>query len=104
MEDAAIIDVSSKLRTYWSTILPLGRSALIALAILTFVGAWNDLFWLLIVRNRSQLETRPAGLTILTNPDLYTRQGVTMAAAALTSVPVLILFWSGRCPVNMLDL
>src|SRR5579884_1920140 len=92
LEEAAIIDGSSKLRTYWSIILPLGRSAMVALAIFTFLSAWNDLFWPLIVLNSTQMETLPVGLTILTNSNLYTRQGETMAAAALTSVPVLILY------------
>lgn len=91
LEDAAIIDGCSKLRIYWSVIMPLSRSALAALAIFTFLGSWNDLFWPLIVLNSSEMRTLPVGLTIL-NSEAYTQRGLTMAGAALTSTPVLVLY------------
>ena len=91
MEEAAIIDGCSKFRVYWDIILPLGQSALLALAIFSFLGAWNDLFWPLIALNTAEMRTLPVGLTIL-NSEAYTQRGLTMAGAALTSTPVLILY------------
>ncbi|OUC08715.1 N-acetyl-D-glucosamine ABC transporter permease, partial [Litorilinea aerophila] len=57
MEEAAVIDGASRFRIYWQIILPLSQSALIALTIFLFLGAWNDLFWPLIVLNRLEMRT-----------------------------------------------
>ncbi len=91
LEDAAIIDGCGKFGTYWRIVLPLSRSALIALGIFTFLGSWNDLFWPLIALNSNEMRTLPVGLSILQHEG-YTMQGLGMAAAALTTVPVLILY------------
>jgi multiple sugar transport system permease protein len=91
LEDAAVIDGCSKLGTYWRIIMPLSTSALVALAIFTFLGSWNDLFWPLIALNSVEMRTLPVGLSIL-RYEGYTQQGLSMAAAALTTVPVLIVY------------
>src|SRR5690606_18097385 len=59
MEEAAVIDGAGRFRIYWQIILPLSRSALVALTIFTFLGSWNDLFWPLIVLNRLEMRTLP---------------------------------------------
>jgi multiple sugar transport system permease protein len=92
LEEAARIDGCSKLRVYWSIILPLSSSALIALAIFTFLNVWNDLFWPLIALNDPEMRTLTVGLAVLQNSESYTQRGLIMAAAALTSTPVLILY------------
>ncbi|MBV7330192.1 carbohydrate ABC transporter permease [Chloroflexi bacterium TSY] len=91
LEDAAIIDGCTKFGTYWRIIVPLSTSALIALAIFTFLGSWNDLFWPLIALNSNEMRTLPVGLSILQHEG-YTMQGLSMAAAAVTTIPVLILY------------
>jgi len=45
LEEAAMIDGASRLRTLWSVVLPNARPALITNAIMAFQGAWNDFFW-----------------------------------------------------------
>ena len=91
LEDASIIDGCGKFGTYWRIILPLAKSALIALGIFTFLGSWNDLFWPLIALNSNEMRTLPVGLSILQHEG-YTMQGLSMAAAALTTLPILILY------------
>jgi multiple sugar transport system permease protein len=91
LEDAATIDGCTRFGIYWRIILPLSTSALVALAIFTFLGSWNDLFWPLIALNTVEMRTLPVGLSIL-RYEGYTQQGLSMAAAALTTVPVLIVY------------
>ena len=45
LEEAARIDGAGHFQTYWKVILPLAGPALATVAILTFLGAWNGLFW-----------------------------------------------------------
>jgi multiple sugar transport system permease protein len=91
MEEAAVIDGAGRFRIYWQIILPLSRSALVALTIFTFLGAWNDLFWPLIVLNRLEMRTLPVGLTVLNGT--YTQErALIMAGAVIASAPVLLFY------------
>ena len=91
LEEAAIVDGASRFRVYWQIAMPLVSSALVALGIFTFLGSWNDLFWPLIVLNNRDMLTLPVGLAILGQGN-YVQRGLTMAAAALASFPVLLLY------------
>src|SRR5262249_36667 len=44
LEEAAQIDGCTRIGTFFRVVLPLARPALAALAIITFIYAWNDLF------------------------------------------------------------
>jgi len=91
MEEAAIIDGCSRLRVYWHVILPLSGSALVTLAIFTFLGSWNSFTWPLIVLNSNEMRTLPVGLTIF-NGEYWSEQGIIMAGAVFTSAPVVIAY------------
>jgi alpha-glucoside transport system permease protein len=54
--DAASVDGASKLRTYWSIVLPLSRPALASLAVLQFLWVWNDLLMALVFIQKDELE------------------------------------------------
>ncbi len=91
LEEAAILDGASRLGVYWRIILPLSSSALIALAILTFLGSWNDLFWPLIVMNRLEMRTLPVGLTIMNN-EYNQERALIMAGSVVSFAPVLLFY------------
>ena len=91
MEEAAIIDGCSPLQIYQHIMLPLTQSALFTLAIFTFLGAWNDFTWPLIVLNSNEMRTLTVGLTIF-NGEYWSEQGIVMAGAVLTSLPVVLVY------------
>jgi multiple sugar transport system permease protein len=91
MEEAAIIDGCSPLQIYQHIMLPLTQSALFTLAIFTFLGSWNDFTWPLIVLNSNEMRTLTVGLTIF-NGEYWSEQGIVMAGAVLTSLPVVIVY------------
>ncbi len=90
-EDAAIIDGCSRLGVFRHVIIPLSTSALVTLGIFTFLGSWNDFVWTLIVLNSNEMRTLTVGLTIF-NGEYWSEQGIIMAGAVFTSLPVVILF------------
>lgn len=90
-EDAAIIDGCSRMGVFRHVIVPLSTSALVTLAIFTFLGAWNDFVWTLIVLNSNEMRTLTVGLTIF-NGEYWSEQGVIMAGAVFTSLPVVVVF------------
>jgi multiple sugar transport system permease protein len=91
MEEAAVIDGCSRLEVYRHIILPLSGSALVTLAIFTFLGSWNNFTWPLIVLNSNEMRTLPVGLTIF-NGEYWSEQGMIMAGAVFTSAPVVIAY------------
>ncbi len=93
--DAARIDGASEFGIYWQVGLPLTRGALSVLAVLTFLGAWNDYLWPLIVLRSAEKFTYPVGLATLIG--LYKIEyGMILAGAFLATLPIVLIFIAGR--------
>lgn len=91
LEEAAYIDGANRLQTFLYIALPLAAPALATLGIITFLGAWNDFLWPLLILQDSNLLTLPPGLSKLQGA--YTSEyGQMMAGAVITSLPVLLLY------------
>ena len=95
LEEAGRIDGCSRLQVFWKIVLPLARPALAALGIITFIYAWNDLFWPLIAITSSRTFTVQVGLTTFQGEHI-THWSAIMAGTTLTTVPVLLVFLIGQ--------
>lgn len=91
--DAARIDGAGELRIYWSVVLPAIRPVLVTLAVFTFMGAWNDFMWPLIVLTDDGMYTLPVALANLLGEHVQDGE-LMMAGAVLTVLPVTALFLS----------
>lgn len=91
LEEAAFVDGAGLFTIYWSIILPLAKPALATLAIFTFIGAWNDFVWPMIVTSDISMRTLPVGIMIFQGR-YTTEYGATMATAAICSVPTISAF------------
>jgi multiple sugar transport system permease protein len=92
LEDAARVDGAGRFRIYWQICLPLVRGALVALAIFSFLGLWNDLFWpLIVLRSKQSNLTLPVGLLVLQQGS-YVQRGLAFAGAFIASMPVMIFY------------
>ncbi|MGO4375367.1 carbohydrate ABC transporter permease [Paenibacillus sp. MCAF20] len=89
--EAAKMDGCSELRLYYSIVLPLLKPALGALAIFTFINAWNDYFSQLIMIRSTPMMTLPLGVATLKG-EYTTPYGVLMAGAAFASIPMIAIF------------
>ena len=54
VEEAALIDGASKVRVFFTLILPMSSAPLATLALLTYMTAWNEYFWSLMVSYTDQ--------------------------------------------------
>lgn len=91
IEEAARIDGAGDIRIFLQVILPLARPALATLAVLSFLGNWNDFLWPVYVLLSPENLTLQPGLSQLQGA-YSTHFGIVMAGAVIASVPVLILF------------
>lgn len=91
LEEAARVDGASRLRVFWSIVLPLSRPILAAVSIFVFVWAWNNFLWPFIVINDPSLMTLPVGLqTVKSAYGIQYAQN--MAMAILAALPLIIVF------------
>jgi multiple sugar transport system permease protein len=95
LEDAARLDGCSTFQIYWRVMLPQVKPALAAVGILTFLESWNDLFGPLIFLNSEHLQTLPVALALFQG-EFFTQLNLLMAAATVSVVPVLVLFFAAQ--------
>lgn len=92
LEESAMIDGCSRIRTFWQIILPLIRPALITVAIFQFQGAWNDFLWPLLVMSNKDNYTLTVGLTFFKGVH-YTQYSLLLAGAAINIAPLVVIFF-----------
>jgi multiple sugar transport system permease protein len=90
--DAARMDGMSELRILFTVFWPLSRPVLAIVAIFTFMGSWNEVLWPLLVVRDQQLMTLPQLLTVFTLGGGAGTLGVSLAAAMVLVVPVVIAY------------
>ncbi|WP_319562594.1 carbohydrate ABC transporter permease [Marispirochaeta sp.] len=94
IEEAAMIEGSSRFGTIWRIIIPLSIAAIATVFIYCFMIAWNEyLFASVFLKNFKDLYTLPMGLKALFNSKNAIWDRI-MAASVLTATPVIILFIS----------
>jgi sn-glycerol 3-phosphate transport system permease protein len=94
--EAAVIDGSGHLRFLWSILLPLSGPALAALAIWSFLSAWNQFLWPLLVVNRDEMQTLQIGISRLQDVEAGTAPNFILAGTVLALVPTLLLIYFGQ--------
>ena len=89
--EAARIDGAGEYRIFFTIVLPMLKPVLVTLAIFTFMGAWNDFMWPLIVLTGQESYTLPVALASLSREHIMDVE-MMMAGAVVTVLPVLALF------------
>jgi len=89
--EAAKIDGAGEARTFTQIVMPMIKPGIGALAIFTFITAWNEYFLQLIMLNDTNVLTISLGIAKLQS-ELSTDYGLIMAGASLGSVPIIIIF------------
>ncbi|WP_275006791.1 carbohydrate ABC transporter permease [Promicromonospora iranensis] len=90
--EAARIDGAGELRIFLRVVMPLCGPALATLAILTFLGSWNNFLWPLVVAQSEDMYTLPVALSLYSVGQNSTNYGVLLAGSVLIITPVLLLF------------
>jgi multiple sugar transport system permease protein len=89
--DAARVDGASEFRVYRQIVLPLCRPVLAATAIFTFMAAWEDFLWPLIIISDPGKFTAPLGLAMFVMKNL-TQWGMLLAGSVIATLPMVIVF------------
>ena len=91
--EAARLDGCSDWRILFTIVYPLSKPAIMTVAILTFMGVWNDVLWPLMVIRNPKLMTMPLMVTLFAvGGQAEAQLGVILAAAMLLALPVIVAY------------
>ena len=88
--EAAYMDGAGPLRVLWSVVVPAVRPAMAVLGMLTFLMAWNDFFWPIIVLSSQNPTVQVSFQSLATG--YAPQQSIIMAGTLYGTVPVLVVF------------
>lgn len=91
IDEAALIDGAGRWRMFWQIALPMVRPSLLTLALMSFMGSWNNFLLPLLVANSPQVWTLPLGM-VMFQQQYYTNWPYLMAAAVMATIPIAVLF------------
>jgi multiple sugar transport system permease protein len=91
LEDAAMIDGSTRLGAFWRITLPLAAPALLSVTLFAFTNAWNEFLFAFVFITSENLKTLPVGLQLLVFGDILP-WGMLMGASLLMAIPVMIVY------------
>ena len=103
VEEAAMLDGAKHLRIFFQIVIPNAAAPLATLALLTFIGQWNEYFWPLLVGQDEIVRVLTVGLGVFKSqsPQGAPDWSGLMAATLVAALPVLILFIAfGKKVVN----
>lgn len=91
--DAARIDGCGELRIIFTILWPNSLPAIVTIGIITFMAAWNEVLWPLIVIREESLMTMPQLVTLFSVGGRAEGQlGVKLASAVMLALPIIIAY------------
>lgn len=89
--EAARIDGASLWTTFFRVIMPMEKPVLATLVITTFMGAWNDYLWPLVMLSDKNKMTLTLALNTL-NGQYGTEYNVLMAGCLISMIPIIVVY------------
>ena len=90
LEEAALVDGASRLRTFWEIVLPLSWPGLATTAIITFIYCWNEFLFALSFTLGPERQTVPVAIALFRG-QYQVPWGQILAAAVVATAPVALL-------------
>ena len=89
--EAARMDGCSTHRIFWHVVLPVARPAAAVLGMLTFLTAWNDYLWPLVVLSSPETQTVQVALSAL-RAGYVQDYSLSLTGTLLATVPLIVVF------------
>jgi len=92
LEEAAMVDGSTRLGVFMKILLPLMGPGLVATSVFAFITTWNEYIFARVLLNDQSKQTVTVWLSYFLGTSRETDWGALMAASTLTAIPVVIFF------------
>jgi len=95
LEEAALVDGSTRIQALWKVVLPLAKPGLLAVALFTLTNAWNEFLFAFVFITKDDYKTLPVGMQSMIVGDVVP-QGQLAVASLLVSIPVVLMYAFGQ--------
>jgi multiple sugar transport system permease protein len=95
LEEAALVDGSTRIQAFRRVVLPLAKPGLLAVALFTLTNAWNEFLFAFVFITKDEYKTLPVGMQSMIAGDVVP-QGQLAAASLLVSIPVVVMYSFGQ--------
>ena len=92
LEEAAMVDGSTRLGVFVKILLPLMAPGLVATSVFVFITVWNEYIFARVLLNDQAKQTITVWLSYFYGTSRQTDWGALMAASTLTAIPVIVFF------------
>jgi len=92
LEEAAMVDGSTRLGVFIKILLPLMGPGLVATSVFAFITTWNEYIFARVLLNDQSKQTITVWLSYFLGSSRHTDWGALMAASTLTAIPVVVFF------------
>jgi N,N'-diacetylchitobiose transport system permease protein len=92
LEEAAMVDGSTRLGVFVKILLPLMGPGLVATSVFAFITTWNEYIFARVLLNDQGKQTVTVWLSYFYGSSRHTDWGALMAASTLTAIPVVVFF------------
>jgi len=92
LEEAAMVDGSTRLGVFMKILLPLMAPGLVATSVFAFITTWNEYIFARVLLNDQSKQTVTVWLSYFLGSSRHTDWGALMAASTLTAIPVVLFF------------
>ncbi|MFD9356067.1 carbohydrate ABC transporter permease [Streptomyces sp. NPDC060031] len=94
VEEAAVLDGANEWTRFVRVFLPAAKGALAVVCITSFMGAWDDFLWPLLILTDSDNYTLQLGLKTLAGATTVNDQRIIAAGAMAALLPMMLLFFA----------
>ena len=92
LEHAALVDGASRMEAFVDVILPQTLPGIISTSLFTFILAWNEYLYALVLVNRDQLRPLTTGVITMLTSAFNIEWSLLMAASVMMSLPLIVIF------------
>jgi multiple sugar transport system permease protein len=92
LESAALVDGASRLGAFWDVILPQALPGIISTALFTFILAWNEYLYALVLVNSDSSRPLTTGVMNMLITSFNIEWSLLMAASVMMSIPLIVIF------------
>jgi len=91
LEESGMVDGASRFKIFLDILLPMAIPGIIAVSIFTFILAWNEYLFALVIMTKESMKTLPVGIAQFADATSV-EWGLIMAASVMATLPILLLF------------
>ncbi len=92
LESAALVDGASRIGAFWDVIFPQALPGIISTALFTFILAWNEYLYALVLVNSDQVRPLTTGVMNMLITSFNIEWSLLMAASVMMSLPLIVIF------------